>query len=168
MGGGGYEHHKLRNQVKKMKVQIDEHQLIVDTISDLQDGLNELLEKRDMLDWEISKKQERLQAWQAKLGVVSGESAGEPRKRAPRGANLKAILNLLQDPASPRQGLTTSEIVAKTHLSFSSVQVALKQGADVVEQVDNFWRPKLEPQPTLPGTGNPAAAAKNGAANLTS
>jgi hypothetical protein len=34
-----------------MKGPVDEHQLIVDTISDLQDGLNELLEKREMLDW---------------------------------------------------------------------------------------------------------------------
>jgi hypothetical protein len=143
-----------------MKGPVDEHQLIVDTISDLQDGLNELLEKREMLDWEISKKQERLQAWQTKLGVLSGESDGEPRKRAPRGANLKAILGLLQDPASPRQGLATSEIVAKTHLSFSSVQVALKQGSEtgLVEQVDNFWRPKPVDMASLEGS----AAGRNG------
>ena len=145
-----------------MKGPIDEHQLIVDTISDLRDGLTELGEKREMLDWEISQKQERLQAWQAKLGILSGEPVAEPRKRAPRGANLKAILSLLQDPATPRQGLTTSAIVAKTHLSFSSVQVALKQGADVVEQVDNFWRPKLESKPAEPGTPEAAAAARNG------
>jgi response regulator of citrate/malate metabolism len=146
-----------------MKVQIDEQELIVETINDLQDGLNELVQKRDLLDWEISKKQERLQAWEAKLGVLSGERpAAEPRKRAPRGANLKTILSLLQDPASPRQGLTTSEIVAKTHLSFSSVQVALKQGAEteVVEQVDNFWRPKLESKPDEGGSSG--VAARNG------
>lgn len=150
-----------------MKEPINERQLIVDTISDLQDGLRELEERRDMLDWEITQKRERLQAWETKLGILSGEPATEPRRRAPRGANLKAILSLLQDPASPRQGLTTSEIVAKTHLSFSSVQVALKQGADVVEQVDNFWRPKLEAQPTLPGTKTleAEASARNGAAS---
>jgi len=147
-----------------MKPPIDEHQLIVDTISDLRDGLAELAEKKDILEWEISQKQERLQAWQAKLGILSGEPVVEPRKRAPRGANLKAILSLLQNPASPRQGLMTSQIVAKTNLSFSSVQVALRQGyeAGLVEQVDNFWRPKLDPKPVEPGTPEAAAAARNG------
>ena len=145
-----------------MKAPIDEHQLIVDTISDLRDGLTELGEKRDMLDWEISQKQERLRAWEAKLGILSGEPAGEPRKRAPRGANLKAILSLLQGPTSPRQGLTTSEIVTTTHLSFSSVQVALKRGVEdgLVEQVDNFWRPKTDAKPA--DTITPEVAARNG------
>jgi transposase len=68
------------------------------------------------------------------------------RKRAPRGANLKAVMAVLQDPSSPRQGLSASQVVAETGLSFSSAQAALKQAeeAGLAEQVDNFWRPKAE------------------------
>ena len=133
-----------------MKEPISELELIQMTISDLRDGLHELEEKREMLDWEISQKQERLQAWRSKLATLSGEPQTEPRKRAPRGANLKTILTLLQDPASPRQGLTCSDIVAKTNLQFSSVQAALKQGAELFEQVDGFWRPRLDANATAP------------------
>jgi hypothetical protein len=129
----------------------EERQLIQETISDLEDGITELQEKRDMMDWDISRKQDRLKAWQGKLAALSGEvpPATEPHKRAPRGANLKSVLALLMDPAGPRQGLSTAALVDKTGLPFSSVQAALKQGEQqgVIEQNDSgFWRPK-QPDP---------------------
>jgi hypothetical protein len=125
----------------------DERKLIEETIRDLEDGLGELREKRDIMDWDISQKQERLKAWQGKLAVLSGEAppSTEPHKRAPRGANLKTVLGLLLDPASPRQGLSTAALVDKTGLPFSSVQAALKQGQQqgLIEQTESgFWRPK--------------------------
>jgi hypothetical protein len=134
----------------------DESKLIEETIRDLEDGLSELQEKRDMMDWDISRKQERLKVWQAKLAELSGEAlpspSPEPHKRAPRGANLRAVLALLMDPASPRQGLSTAALVDKAALPFSSVQAALKQGEQqgLVEQTDNgFWRPKQPDPPQL-------------------
>ena len=111
----------------------------------------------------FEQKRERLRAYQAKLGIAPTEPSTErKRERAPRGANLKTILALLQDPTSPRQGLSSSEIVTKTKLSFSSVQAALKQGAeaDLVEQVDSFWRPKTGAKPAETTTAE--AAARNG------
>jgi hypothetical protein len=130
---------------------VDERKLIEETIRDLEDGLGELQEKREMMDWDISRKQERLKAWQAKLAELSGETPPSPEahKRAPRGANLKAVIALLSDPTSPRQGLSCAEMVDKTGLPFSSVQAALKQGEQqaLVEQTDSgFWRPK-QPDP---------------------
>ncbi len=132
----------------------EERKLIEDTIRDLGDGIDELREKRDMMDWDISQKEDRLKAWQAKLADLSGESppAAESHKRAPRGANLKAVLTLLLDPAGPRQGLSTAALVEKTSLPFSSVQAALKQGEQqgLVEQAETgFWRPK-QPDPAQP------------------
>jgi hypothetical protein len=99
------------------------------------------------------------------MGITPTEPSAEHRReRAPRGANLKTILALLQDPASPRQGLTCSDIVTKTKLSFSSVQAALKQGleAELVEQDDSFWRPKSEAKAAEP---SPEAATRNGTAH---
>lgn len=133
---------------------LDERKLIQDTISDLEDCITELEQKRDMLDWDISRKQEHIKAWQARLADLSGEvsPATEPHKRAPRGANLKAVLALLMDPASPRQGLSTAALVDKAALPFSSVQAALKQGEQqgLVEQTDSgFWRPKQPDPPQL-------------------
>lgn len=133
----------------------NERKLIEETIRDLEDGLGELQEKRDIMDWDISRKQERLKAWQAKLAELSGVAGPptpEPHKRAPRGANLKAVLMLLSDPTAPRQGLSCAEMVDKTGLSYSSVQAALKQGEQqgVIEQNDSgFWRPK-QPDPPQP------------------
>lgn len=160
-GRGLGEHHKLRNPVKKMKEPVSEEEMIKEMIGDLMEGIEKLIDERDLLDWRITEKQQRLRWFQAKQGFAGDDSQGE-RKRSPRGANLKAVMNLLQDPSSPRQGLTASEVVAKTGLSFSSAQAALKQGAEagVIEQVDNFWRPKLETKPADPPT--PEAAAKNG------
>lgn len=125
-----------------MTAQIDERTLDTDILEDLREGIARLEEERDMLDWRIEEKRARLRAYESKHGIVTAVPT-EQRKRAPRGANLKAIISLLQDPASPRQGLTTAEIVSKTKLSFSSVQAALKQGVEggVVQQIDGFWRP---------------------------
>src|SRR5208282_1657302 len=136
--------------VKTMKEPLSEAELARRIMIDLEEGIEKLEEERDMLDWRIEQKREHLRAYQANLGIVPPESSGErKRDRAPRGVNLKTILALLQDPASPRQGLTTGDIVTKTKLGFSSVQAALKQGmdADLVEQVDSFWRPKTEAKP---------------------
>jgi chromosome segregation ATPase len=140
-----------------------EAELSREIISDLQEGIEKLEEERDILNWRIEQKRERLRAYQAKLGIAPTEPSGErKRERAPRGANLKTILALLQDPTSPRQGLSSSEIVTKTKLSFSSVQAALRQGveADLVEQVDSFWRPKTGAKPAE--TSAAEAAARNG------
>ena len=80
-----------------------------------------------------------------KLGLTGNEPTGERKGRAPCCANL-AILSLLQDPLSPRQGLTSSAIVAKTKLSFSSVKAALEQGEEngLIQQAENFWLRKME------------------------
>lgn len=128
-----------------MKEPPSEEEVIKETISDLRELIDKLEEEREILNWRIDEKQQRIQWYQAKLGLTENDPAGE-RKRSPRGANLKLIIGVLQDPSSPRQGLTASDVVAKTGLSFSSAQAALKQGAEagVIEQVDNFWRPKAE------------------------
>ena len=137
----------------------EERQLIEDTIRDLEDGISELQEKRDMMEWDLSRKHDRLKAWQTKLAALSGEAqpTTEPHKRAPRGANLKAILGLLLDPTSPRQGLSTAALVDKTGLPFSSVQAATKQGEQqgLIEQNENgFWRPKqVDPDQTAEMNG---------------
>jgi len=149
-----------RARVENTKMNPDESKLIEETIRDLEDGIEELQEKRDMMDWDLSRKRDRLKAWQAKLAGLLGEAplATELHKRAPRGANLKAVLALLMDPASPRQGLSTAALVDKAGLPFSSVQAALKQGEQqgLVEQADSgFWRPKQSdpPQPTMEANG---------------
>lgn len=141
-----------------MKEPLSEEEVTRETIVDLEELIEKLEEERDMLGWRIDQKQQRLRWYQAKLGLTGSDPAVE-RKRSPRGANLKLVMGVLQDPSSPRQGLTASEVVAKTSLSFSSAQAALKQGADagLIEQVDNFWRPKLESKPA------PEAAVRNGA-----
>jgi hypothetical protein len=137
-----------------------EVQLIEETIRDLADGISELEDKRDMMEWDISQKRDRLKAWQDRLAAASGEAppSTEPHRRAPRGANLKTLLGLLLDPASPRQGLSTAALVEKTGLPFSSVQAALKQGEQqgLISQAENgFWRPKqAEPvQTTMEANG---------------
>jgi hypothetical protein len=162
-GRGGYERHKLRNAVKTMKEPISEDDVVRETISDLQELIEKLDEEREVLSWRIAEKQERVRWYQAKLGQTGSDPAIE-RKRSPRGANLKVVMGVLQDPSSPRQGLTASEVVAKAGLSFSSVQAALKQGKDasVIEQVENFWRPKLESKPAEPKAPEVAVPARNG------
>jgi IS30 family transposase len=129
----------------------DERKLIAETIRDLEYGIGELKEKRDTMDREISRKRERLQAWQTKLAELAGNAPlAESHKRAPRGANLKTVLTLLLASTTPRQGLSCAELVEKTKLPFSSVHAALKQGEQqgVVQQVETgFWRPE---RPELP------------------
>jgi hypothetical protein len=131
-----------------MKEPVSEAEIVRDMIADLREGIAQLEDERDVMDWRIQEKKDRLRWFMAKQGLTDADSRTE-RKRAPRGANLKSIVTLLLDPASPRQGLSSSEIVAKTNLSFSSVQAALKQGDEsgLVEQVDGFWRPKSESKP---------------------
>ena len=100
--------------VKTMQEPLSEAELSREIISDLQEGIEKLEEEREILDWRIEQKRERLRAYQAKLGIAPTEPSTErKRERAPRGANLKTILALLQDPTSPRQGLSTARSLQK-------------------------------------------------------
>jgi len=159
----GWREPRTTGTVTIMRDETFERKFMEETLEDLRDGISKLEEEREVLDWRIDQKRERLQAWEAKLGILGPPVPPPSHKRSPKGANLKMIIGLLQDPASPRQGLSTAEIVAKTNLKFSSVQAALRQGqeADLVEQVGSFWRPKSDVESADPATSD--AAARNGA-----
>ena len=73
-------HHKLRYG-ENDEEPLSEAELSREIISDLQEGIEKLEEEREILDWRIEQKRERLRAYQAKLGIAPTEPSTERKAR---------------------------------------------------------------------------------------
>lgn len=123
-----------------------ERDLILGTLSDIQDSIRDLAEQIEVMTDELDAKKRRLAAWKKKLEVID---AARPAGRRPKGANLKAISACLADAGD---GLSASDVRTKTGLAWSSVQRVLTQHPDLFVEVNGLWRlrqrtPKVPPAP---------------------
>jgi malate synthase len=111
-----------------------ERELIVGTISDIQDSIQELSMTIDSLSDDLNAKQQRLLAWKKKLEVIDGAPG---TSRRPKGANLRAIAACLENAIS---GLSASEVRTRTGIPWSSVQRVLAQHPDRFVEVSGVWK----------------------------
>ncbi len=139
-------------QVQKMPILINpERDLIVGTISDIEDSVDDLEMRIGMMTDDLKAKQARLALWRKRLADIDGVPiTGGPtasQRRQPKGANLRAVVACLENAIS---GLTAAEIRYRTGLAWSSVQRVLSQHNDQFFELNGLWklRPK-SPRPML-------------------
>jgi len=115
--------------------EMTERDLIVGTISDIQDSIQDLTLQIDSMSDELNDKQQRLAAWKKKLEAIDGAPGTTGRR--PKGANLRAIKACLENSIS---GLSASEVRTRTGIPWSSVQRVLAQHSDLFVEVNGLWK----------------------------
>jgi len=113
----------------------DECTLIIGTISDLDDSIDDLEMRVASMIEELKARRERRDAWKKKLAQLNGIPIPQQGRRK-RGENLRMIKACLEES---EEGLTASEVKTKTGLAWSSVQRVLSKYPDFIE-ADGLWK----------------------------
>jgi hypothetical protein len=114
----------------------DERALIVGTISDMDDSVDDLEMRVAAMIEELKARRERRDAWKRKLAQLDGTPLPHHGRRK-RGENLRMIKACLEES---EEGLTASEVKTKTGLAWSSVQRVLSKYPQTFVEVDGLWK----------------------------
>jgi hypothetical protein len=112
-----------------------ERDLIVGTIADIEDSLEETEMRLQVLADDARAKRERLGTWKKRLAALDTDTSVHGRR--PRGENLRAIKSCLEGTI---EGLSASEVRNKTGLAWSSVQRVLAKNPSLFVEVNGLWK----------------------------
>lgn len=115
----------------------EDRELISNTLSDLQDSIDELEGRIQFMTNELDAKKQRLEIWRRKLMQLTPGPNSMERQRRPKGENLRAVLACLTGSLN---GLAASEIQRRTSLPWSSIQATLKRNPNVFIEGNGLWR----------------------------
>ncbi len=114
-----------------------ERELIIGTLSDIEDSIQELTLQIDALTVELDAKHQRLATWRKRLETIDGPAQAGNRRRRPKGENLRAIKACIENAAT---GLAASEVRTRTGIPWSSVQRVLTQHTELFVEVNGLWK----------------------------
>src|SRR5437879_2402519 len=96
-----------------------ERELIMGTITDIREALEQLTDHRGLIEEEIRAKKARLAAWEAKLAKLPS-SDGRMRSRRVKGENFKTVFQLLE-----KTPMTIADLARRSQIPPSSVRAIL-------------------------------------------